>query len=316
MLSRPTTRSHKVISLLIKAGILIFSFFYILYKLSTVDAAAISASLQRADLFLLLPAFLLMFLNWGLEALKWQWLIVPLERISFRTALRSVYAGVTVSIFMPNRVGEFAGRIFFLEKADKVDATLKNFVGAGLQFLVTFITGTVALYIFVRWQRTYLFSSDIVLAVEVTAACLLLLLIAFILLKNTGTRFPGRWQSHLQALTDVPLLQLTGLFGLSALRYSVFLLQYYLVLCAFGVHTGFLVSLMLIALTFLVTSVIPSFALTEVVTRGAVAYTFFSYVTPDTAAVVAASLVVWIINLALPAVIGSAFTWQLKFFRK
>lgn len=316
MLKRPITRPHKVISLFIKAGILIFSFFYIAYKLKTAHAEGLGTSLQKADVPLLLLVSALMFLNWGLEALKWQWLIAPLERITFGTALKSVFAGVTVSIFMPNRVGEFAGRIFFLEKADKVEATLRNFIGATLQFFVTFFAGAAALYLFVQGQDTAYYSSKIALAIQLTMVVLVLLIAGLYLLKRLQTKFSATVQSRIKALTNLSALQLTGLFLLSVLRYGVFLFQYYFVLLAFGVDVNVGISVIIIAATFLVTSLIPSFAFTEVVTRGAVASTFFSYVTPDTSPVVAASAMVWIINLAVPALIGSVFTWQLKFFKR
>src|SRR4051812_2218147 len=136
-MSPPNQRVYKVISLLLKAAILILSLWYILYRLNGPEGIYLWEDLKKANPFLLFISFLLLFVNWGLEALKWMLLIAPLERIGFFTAYRAIFAGVTVSIFMPNRVGEFAGRIFFLEKADKVEATLKNFVGSATQLFMT-----------------------------------------------------------------------------------------------------------------------------------------------------------------------------------
>jgi len=197
-----------------------------------------------------------------------------------------------------------------------VQATLKNFIGAALQFLVTLLAGLLASWIFVKQQRTAIFSENISLAVAFLFVLMFIVIVALIVMNRYRQRFSARVRSYFDALTSVPPLLLAGIFLLSALRYSVFLFQYYLVLIALGVHAGFFVSLLLIAITFLVTSALPSFALTEVVTRGAVASGFFAFVIPDTAGVVAASLLVWIINLAIPALIGSIFTWQLKFFNK
>src|SRR6478672_9884043 len=49
----------------------------------------------------------MLFINWGLEARKWQLLIAPLERFSFKTALMSVFAGCSVTMLTPNRIGEY-----------------------------------------------------------------------------------------------------------------------------------------------------------------------------------------------------------------
>lgn len=315
MTVHPVTRQHKVISLFIKAGILIFSFFYIAGKLKGAGVPALESARKGDGIWFLLPAFLLMFINWGLEALKWRILIAPLEQIGFLPALRSVFAGVTVSIFMPNRVGEFAGRIFFLQRAGKIEATLKNMVGSLLQLLITLLAGVTVMCCHIRWSEELIHASAIPL-LAILAFVIFALITGVIMLNRFRDKLSVRLQQYLQALFAIPPRVLAVVFLLSLVRYSVFMFQYYLVLLAFGTDPGFLTAIQLIALTFLVTSVIPSFALTEVVTRGAVAASLFALIKQDAGGVVAASLAVWIINLAIPALIGSAFISQLKFFKK
>jgi len=314
-----TNRIYKVTSLLIKAAILILSFGYIVYKITSPGIhdphfPFIADHYTPVNFTLLCIAFLMMFLNWGIEALKWKAIIAPLERISFKTALQSVFAGVTVSIFMPNRVGEFAGRIFFLEKADKVEATLKNFLGSLMQLLVTLLAGVFALLPMVR--------EGFLESLGISDVWIVGLLIAFaftvvlpLVLNRYRAKLPDRWQPWFKAVFDTGAKTLLTALLLSALRYAVFLLQYWLVLYAFGVWIDPIRAVQLIAITFLVTSLVPSFAFTEIGTRGAAAMYLFSSYTTETAAVVTSSLVIWIINLAIPALIGSAFTWKLKFFR-
>ena len=139
---------YKVISLFIKSVILFFSFYYIWKRLTEA-----SASLNFSQLFTLENSFfillilLLMFVNWTLEALKWKLLIAPLESISYKTSLKGIFAGITMSIFTPNRVGEFAGRVFFLEKADKIQASIMSLIGSVMQLLVTIIAGVLGYYL-------------------------------------------------------------------------------------------------------------------------------------------------------------------------
>ena len=72
----------------------------------------------------------------------------------------------------------------------------------------------------------------------------------------------------------------------------------------------------LIAITFFITSVIPTFALTEIVVRSAVAVYIFGILDPAQPLLIAsASLLLWIINLAIPALIGSVFIGKLQFFK-
>ena len=318
MNAAPSNRAYKVISLLIKAGILILSCWYVFYKLksagSQVDFAAI---LKQSDALLLGFTFCLMFVNWGLEALKWKLLIAPLENITFLTAFKSVFAGVTVSIFMPNRVGEFAGRIFFLEKAGKVEAMLKIFVGAIAQFSITFCVGIIAMFA-VPYFSNSSYADDhfqIAFIVQIIAALIALGAVLFIVLNRLRPGFSAKLQSYFNAVSGISRKELAIIFILSFIRYCVFLFQYYLVMQAFGIRIDFGQAWLLIAILFLITSAIPSFALTEVVTRGAVAASVFELYCADTNPVIAASFVVWIINLAIPAVAGSLFIGKMKFFK-
>jgi hypothetical protein len=70
------------------------------------------------------------------------------------------------------------------------------------------------------------------------------------------------------------------------------------------------------ALTFLSMSVIPTIALTEIGVRGSVAIYFFGFLSENVIGIMTAAFTLWIINLVIPALIGTLFVYQLKFFRK
>ena len=59
----------------------------------------------------------MMFLNWFLESLKWRFLISKIEKISINRSIRAIFSGITISTFTPNRIGEYGGRVFCLEKS-------------------------------------------------------------------------------------------------------------------------------------------------------------------------------------------------------
>jgi uncharacterized membrane protein YbhN (UPF0104 family) len=310
-------RYYKVTSLFIKTAILILSSWYIIKKLyDSAFAHEATDIYYSVDPALLGIVFLLMFVNWGLEAFKWRMLIMPLEQITFMKAQRSVFAGVTVSIFMPNRIGEFAGRIFFLERADKIEATIKNFIGSSAQLLITIICGLISIFLvidssFGSFSVSTLISRSYLLIIPV---CIILLIFLLAILNRYRDKFRKNIRKYLKVFFDTESTVFINVTILSFLRYSVFLFQYFLVLKAFGVDLDLYTSAVLIAITFFITSIIPSFAFTEVLTRGAVATSLFGLVNIDPSPVVASSLVVWLINLAIPAIIGSAFVWRLKFF--
>lgn len=313
----PDKRIYKVTSLFIKAAILILSFIYIFHKFQTnAEKFDLILILANSDKELLILSFCILFLNWGIEAFKWQYLISALEKISFKLSLQSVFAGVTVSIFMPNRVGEFAGRIFFLESADKVGAALKNLISSMIQLLVTVLAGITAIFIAVRQDYintlTGLISQSVL---NLSLFILVFILILSLVLNKFRAKFSQQVQAYFSTVFDTPANIIVITLLLSVFRYLVFLFQYYLVLKAFGISPGMQITFILIAITFLITSIVPSFALTEIATRGAVAGYLFGHFTNDIPSVIAASFTVWIINLAIPALIGSFFIRKLKFIK-
>ncbi|MEO6904475.1 MAG: lysylphosphatidylglycerol synthase domain-containing protein [Bacteroidia bacterium] len=314
-------RFYKVISLFIKATIFLLSFFYIYHKL-------ISSSYKEAFQYILITnsiiyyfvlILILMFINWGLEARKWQLLIKPYEHISFFKSLKSIFSGVTISIFTPNRVGEFAGRIFYLKEANKIQASVKCFIGSASQLLITVMAGIVALVMDYHKQYNSLpFPNTINYQNIVYALVISILIVALLLffLYKKRNVFLINLKSLIKEALVVEKKILLLVLLLSLLRYGIFTIQYYLILIFLQVNIDFITAAMLIAIVFFITAAIPTFALTEIVVRGAVAVSVFSLIEVDTFIIVSASLLLWIINLALPALIGSVFVWKLKFFKQ
>lgn len=318
MIASANKRSYKVISLLIKTIILIFSFFYILIKINeATNTIDFNDLLDRPHTIYLSVASLLMLINWGVEALKWKLLINSLETISFSRSMTSIFAGVTVSIFTPSRVGEFVGRIFFLESADKIQASLRSFIGSIMQLFITIIGGMAAYCILQIYYENFFKTKQFITPGSVFLLVfgfgLLTALVAIIYSRRNKQLI--RYKKYIEVFTVYSLPELFWVFFLSLVRYLIFSFQYYLILKFFGVNAGSTILFSLISLTFFVTSVIPTFSLTEIAVRGATAVFFFSTISVDSTAIVASSLLLWIINLAIPALIGSVFVLNLKFFK-
>lgn len=307
---------RKFISLFIKSAILFFSFYYIWQKLSqTPSIFDLPALFSASNWWMTLAVIVLMFVNWGLEAWKWKLLVSPLEVISFWNSLKGVLSGITISIFTPNRIGEFAGRVFFLQKADKTQATFLSLVGSVIQLAVTVFAGILA-FVFLEKKYYDFFRTEQVISTDAILLLLLLFIGAavavFFVLKSKSTLL----KKYLMGYKFLIKKNINAITNLSIFRYIVFSLQYYFVLQIFGVNAGILILFCLIALTFFVTSVIPTFALTEIATRSGVAIFFFGTVSDAHSQILAASLFLWVINLAIPAMVGGIYVRQLKFFKE
>jgi hypothetical protein len=99
-------------------------------------------------------------------------------------------------------------------------------------------------------------------------------------------------------------------------RYLVYSFQFYLLIRFVNIDVTFIESLTMSSLTFLSMSVIPTIALTEIGVRGSVAIYFFGFLSENVIGIMTAAFTLWIINLVIPAIIGTLFVYQLKFFRK
>ena len=57
------------------------------------------------NLYWLIFIVVLVPVNWGIEAYKWKQLIQNFTDLSFWKTYKAILAGITVSLFTPNRVG-------------------------------------------------------------------------------------------------------------------------------------------------------------------------------------------------------------------
>lgn len=91
---------------------------------------------------------------------------------------------------------------------------------------------------------------------------------------------------------------------MSVLRYVIFSLQFYLVLFAFDVHLMGYREIMLIPVCFMIASIIPTILLSEIGVRGSVALFVFGFISEAGVSIIMASVTLWLLNVALPGVIG------------
>jgi hypothetical protein len=320
---------HKGISIALKLLIVAASCGYIYTKVFHRSdlpelLGQLSESVRERGWLIPLAVLLLVPVNWGIEAVKWKKLMQPLEALPGAQAFKAVLAGVAVSTVTPNRAGEFAGRVFFLQQADRYRATWLTFAGSAVQLGITLLTGAGAylLYAIHGLDTGLTGGSTNELLVRVTGliavfsaflALLLLLLLPWLTRNTGGSR--SRFIAAAEALHEVRPGVFAYITGLSLLRYIVFSLQFALLLFFFGAGTGSVNAMILVPLTFFSVTVIPTVALSEVAVRGSAALLLFLPVTDNPAGVLAASVGLWCVNVGLPAAAGCLFVFRLRFFK-
>jgi len=275
-----------------------------------------------------------MFINWGIESWKWNYLVRKIEKISFFQAYKAVLCGVTVSTFVPNRTGDFLGRIFILKKAKFWEGIFVTVIGSMGQLLITIIAGLTGALFFIShytYLKEYLtgYIYDIFFFIVISFICLLIFLFFNIsiltsLLRRITYLRKKKFRIYTRIFSIYSFSELFNVLLLSFSRYCVFAIQYFLLLKLFNVQVPFRDGMMIISLNYLIVTAIPTFALSELGVRGSVAITLFGIYFNQInfldsqlqISILAASSILWFTNLAIPALLGSIFVFNLNFFRK
>ncbi len=268
----------------------------------------------RYDLLLLV--LLLMPLNWGIEALKWRLLIDKIEQLSFIQAFKAICSGITLAMFTPNRIGEFGGRVLLLKKASKLEGIAITLIGSLSQIVASFSLGFLGWIAFnYHFSETDIFLVYALLTIAVILTTVLLIFYYNIhLVKNLIDKLPyfKKWQRYFNPVVHYNIKELTKVLSFSALRYMVFSFQYFLLFQAFGIELGLTEGIILIFSIFFMQTIIPSIAIVELGIRGKVALYFMAFVNANPISVLSAALLLWGINLLVPALIGAIIIFGLK----
>ena len=323
-------KSKKTISFLLKIGIVAFALFFlyeqITSKSSFEDFDINKTFIQlKTNYLLLVLVVLMMFLNWFLESLKWRFLISKIEKISIKRSLRAIFSGITVSAFTPNRVGEYGGRVFCLEKGDRIKAVLITVIGSMAQLTTTIILGLVGILLLPNLMPQFdLLLSEIIFAYPIMLFVIILLSSLLVTLFLNASvlsivlskvKFLRNFQKYNEVFAFYSSSELLEVLLYSVARYLVFTTQFFILLQVFEVNISYIDSCILTSTMLFIISIIPTIAITEIGVRGSVALFLFGLVSVNTVGILSATLVMWIVNLLLPALIGMIFVFTLKFFR-
>lgn len=274
-----------------------------------------------------LVVILLMLINWGIEARKWQLLIKHLQQFSFYNAFKSVLAGCSITMLTPNRIGEYGGRILFLKEENRIRGISLNIAGSISQLLVTLIMGCAGL-VFLRYfshnNRNALsvlphFWGNVLIYFSITCTTVLFLFyIRLSWLVQMMEKVPAfnKVVKHIAVLDEFSVNQLLKILSLSLLRYLVFVLQYVLLLQVLQVDIEGWLSFWLITVFYLVMAVAPTIGFLELPVRAKTSLELMQLYSTNILGIETAALAIWIINLVIPAVIGSFLILGIKIIKE
>jgi hypothetical protein len=280
--------------------------------------ALLPTAVSKNNIVLIISILLLMLINWGIEAYKWQQLLKPLQYIAYKRSLRSVFTGICISMFTPNRVGEYIGRIIYLKDVNKIKGITANIVGSLAQFIAACSFGIIGCLYHFNNKAIHVFTPWVAI-VSIIALVLLVLgysrlgLILHFVYKYKALQRIYKYINFVHFYSKKQLLQL---IILSMLRYIVFALQYYLILILLGIVIPLPAAMLSIFLIYWLMAIVPTVAITEIPIRTELSYQVLQLYSNNMVGIMSASVLLWLINLILPALLGALLLIGAKWWHK
>lgn len=256
----------------------------------------------------------LMFVQWGMEVMKWQMMLRPHLKLNLHNGFSAIFSGIAISMITPNRMGEFAGRVMHLPPNLRILGTAYTFIGNFGQMLVTWCFGWMAIALDHKVLHRLLQSEGILwllpwIHLPMALIVMLMATVYFgsgkMIQRIIQLKWLAPFKANLNALGEMSISTLGRVFILSGLRFLVFLLQYWIVfhylvgsVPAYEMFIG-------ISFMFIWLSVIPTVSLFELGLRWQFAVLLFGGISGNAVAISAAVTLVWLTNLILPAAIGA-----------
>lgn len=259
---------------------------------------------------------ILTIINWLIEALKWNYLANKITSTTFFQSVLGTFAGITFSAFLPNRTGEFAGRILFLPLGYRIRGIFASFIGSYAQFSTTLIFGGLGLILY-----TIATNFQHWITISLLTAYLIFLGIWSFTFFNPHLIF-----TVIKSITkNKKILKLAKTFKLfkvktqfwvlllSMFRYVVFTTQFILLLELFNANINLLETIAAVLSGFFINTLVPSFTVSELGVREVINVQLFTAFTNKNDAIIYASFLLWLFNIVGPSIVGAGCILAAKF---
>ncbi len=295
--------------------ILLASIFFLVYKLATYPGYNLllhelkSMPLQNfAWLFITL---VLLPLNWLTESVKWKIIVSETQKITLKTAIKSVLAGFSTGFITPNRVGDFVGRILFLNQINRKTGITLSLINSLSQNIVIALFGIpAALLFFAKSDHQSQFSLNYFILVSII---LILLILFYIFLPRISKKIRSeKIGLFIKGISNYSYQKQLSILLFGVIRFVIFSVQYYALLRFFGVQINVFEAFIAIPANYLFVTFTPSAGFSEPVIRSSYAAFFVGEFSPQTLGIVLSGTGIWIINYVVSMIIGNIFIVGVK----
>jgi hypothetical protein len=245
-------------------------------------------------------------LNRYLEILKWKNLVSYVQHISVFEASQQVLGALTVALFTPNGIGEYAGKALYYKKSDTKKILFLNLICNGIQMIITVLFGAIG-FVVINNHFGILSTNKLLILI-----LMLLVIISFLFFAKNINIKGYSIAILLFKLHQIPSDIHFKNFTLGLLRYLVFSHQYFFLFKAFDVDLPYFLLMATITTVYFLASSLPTFQFLDFAVKGSVAVYFFGLLGVNEWIVIFISTLMWLLNVVLPVVIGSYFVLNFK----
>ena len=311
MIKRLPYKTKQFLVALMKLSIVVLAFSFIYRKLihnSELDFSVFVQNLNENDAFSIKNVLFLVVLtvfNWFFEILKWKQLVEIVTPISFKNSLEQSLGALTASLLTPNRIGEYGVKAIFYTKNLRKKILLLNLVGNMVQMTTTVLFGVIGLAFL---SKNHSLPIDFLnLSLFGLLGLFIIGLIYYSLKKNRFEIKGFSIKKIIRFIYYIPTEVKIKVSIFSVIRYSIFSFQFYLLLKIFGIQISYVDAMIFITSMYLLSSIIPSIFIFDVVIKGSVAVYLFSLVGINSLTILCVVTMMWLLNFAIPSVFGSFY---------
>tara|TARA_R110002049_G_scaffold305738_1_gene503141 strand:+ start:12660 stop:13580 length:921 start_codon:yes stop_codon:yes gene_type:complete len=298
-------------------GIVVAAFYFIYQKLTThskLNFYDFIDFLNENHVFSLkhiISLFILTFFNWFFEILKWQKLVSPIKKISFKNAVQQSLGALTASLFTPNKIGEYGAKAAFYVKEFRKRILFVNLLSNLMQMAATCLLGIIGLWFFINEFPLKIDYNKMI--VVLTIGVFALLIIGFIIRKYAFKIREFQIEKIIRFTKQFPKNIIFMGFSFSLIRYLIFSFQFYYLLHIFGAEIDYFNAMGVITSMYFLASILPTIFIFDVVIKGSVAVYLFSFLSIHEFTILSIITLMWLLNLVLPSIYGSYYVLRFNF---
>ena len=316
MLKAISYKTKQFLLALIKLGLVVAAFYFIYDKLFQKgnfhfdDFLHVLINFSSVSTLTVILLLLLSFFNWYFEIMKWQTLVAPISKLTYKQATEQSLGALTASLMTPNRIGDYGAKAMYYQPHLRKKIVFLNLIGNSAQMGITTILGAIGfVYFTLHFQPTFDYTGVFIWATATMLA------ISGLILAFRAKWFGKKRKAFKKLILFINTISKkvvlkTVLF--SFLRYLIFSFQFYYLLSLFDVNLSYVDAMVAISTMYLFSSIIPSIFIFDVIIKGGVAVYLFGLLGAPETIILSIVTFMWILNFVLPSMIGSYHVLQFK----